>query len=217
MAKKSKIKSILNRIRAEMIAYYRGYYTNNTKKIHDAHWKKINVVEKRLMTLQIYKNINTKQMAADRGMYFVKVNYTQKEEKFMKTNTDYLKMINLFSSMSKKEKIEQNMFLRRMLTNKITLSDEQKIIKNAEISVRERDGQLGLSMDSEFYDLGHRKEYFESRLDYLLAKIGCIIEPWDGSWWTVSIEHDKPTSLAGFKEKYIRERPYESKNLKGLR
>ena len=214
-AGKSEIKRVLERIRAEMIAYYRGYDTPHAKQIHKLHFEKINIVEKELTKIPTYKNIYNKRMDADHGMHFSKVSYTPKEEKFMKTNPLYLRMERIFKSLFKKEELERKAFLRRIRSNKV-FSNEQKVVKSAEISVRERDGCLGLSMDSDFYDLGYFKNYFESRLDYLLAKLGCMIEPWDGSWWIVTVETDKP-NLANFKEKYIRKHSYVSKDIKDLR
>jgi len=217
-ATKGQIKKVLERIRAEMIAYYRGSYTKNAKIIDKVYGDKIDKIDKQLMKIPIYKTIFKKRMDADRGMYFAKVNYTQDEENFLKTNKLYLKMERLYDEQFKKEKIEQKAFYRRIRKETLT-PDEERVVKNAECGVREdkNKGLVVLTLDSDFYDLGWRKEYFEARLDYLLAKLGCMIEPWDGSRWEVAIWESKPKSLQGFKEKYLKDHPYAAKHIKNLR
>ena len=74
-ATKSEIRKVLKRIKSEMIAYHESYNLPNNEKIRKIYWDKIHVIEKLFKKDPTYIKIMDKRYAADRGMYFDKINY----------------------------------------------------------------------------------------------------------------------------------------------
>ncbi len=198
---RKRIVKALHDFKADMVSFY--HFDINDEKTEE-YERKAHEAETNIAEHPIYKEIMRKGIEADQGDHFDKIENTDEEEEFMKTNPYYIEMMKNIAEQSKYEGIKRDEFAKRLKHGKAS-PEEQLGFDNAEMKIWENseeffgseknyhDNPPMITFDSVYYEILNGYwgwDFAEEFTNPLNEKLGSIgdgyhIEPYDYSTWVV--------------------------------